>query len=140
MTQMRLEGRSGVDQSLISRLELARAPHASLERIIRLGQALGDNFPLGYCPHEHRCPYRLDWQPPPWEGHLPYQRPPAHDQVEGATPDLEIVTDLDLFITDEDAADVGFGIDVSLSDIRADAWKGSHLTPTAPPTARRAPA
>lgn len=46
----RLEHCSGVDQSLISRLELAKAPHASLERIVRLSKALGDFFPIGTCP------------------------------------------------------------------------------------------
>ena len=35
LSQMSLEGRSGVDQTLISRLERAKAPHVSLERLIR---------------------------------------------------------------------------------------------------------
>lgn len=58
LSQMRLEERSGVDQSTISRLELARAPHVSLERLIRLHIAMGDSFPLGHCPHDHECAFR----------------------------------------------------------------------------------
>lgn len=58
ISQMSLEGRSGVDQTLISKLEHAKAPHVSLERLIRLHIALGDKFPLGHCPHDHDCSFR----------------------------------------------------------------------------------
>src|SRR4051794_38552334 len=58
ISQMSLEGRSGVDQTLISKLERAKAPHVSLERLIRLHIALGDAFPLGHCPHDHDCTFR----------------------------------------------------------------------------------
>jgi transcriptional regulator with XRE-family HTH domain len=58
LSQMSLEGRSGVDQTLISKLERAKAPHVSLERLIRLHLALGDGLPLGHCPHDHQCVFR----------------------------------------------------------------------------------
>lgn len=118
MTQMSLEWRSGVDQSLISRLERGKAPHASLERVIRLGQALGSSFPLGYCPHEHRCFYRPDWEPPPWEGHPPDQRSlvsrAPDDQVEaeeGAASEPAAVGGAG------DELDTDHGIDLRLSDL-----------------------
>jgi transcriptional regulator with XRE-family HTH domain len=58
LSQMSLEGSSGVDQSLISKLERAKEPHTSLERLIRLHIALGDSLPLGHCPHDHDCAFR----------------------------------------------------------------------------------
>jgi transcriptional regulator with XRE-family HTH domain len=86
LSQINLEQRSGVDQSLISRLERAKAPHASLERVIRLGQALGENFPLGYCPHQHACMYRPDWKPAPALGY------PAHLAKADQTAESDAVT------------------------------------------------
>lgn len=114
MSQMSLEWRSGVDQSLISRLELGKAPHASLERVVRLGQALGNNFPLGHCPHEHQCLYRPDWRPPPWEGHLPYQR-----SLASPAPDHQVEADEDAVSEPAagDELDADYGIDVRLSDL-----------------------
>lgn len=58
LTQARLEDRSGVDQTLISRLERGKAPHCSLNRILALQEALGRDLPLGACPHEHDCEFR----------------------------------------------------------------------------------
>jgi transcriptional regulator with XRE-family HTH domain len=79
VSQMRLEALSGVDQSMISRMELAKAPHASLDRIVCVADALGPFFPLGVCPHEHRCGYRPDWIDPHPERYLPYLRRSGHD-------------------------------------------------------------
>jgi hypothetical protein len=59
LTQMALEERSGVDQTLISRLERGRAAHAALDRVLALQDALGRDFPLGSCPHDHDCEYRV---------------------------------------------------------------------------------
>jgi transcriptional regulator with XRE-family HTH domain len=58
ISQMTLERLSGVDQTMISRLERGRSPHASLENVLRIATALGVDFPLGYCPHDHRCRWR----------------------------------------------------------------------------------
>ncbi len=58
-TQDDLEAVSGVTQSLVSRAERARAPAMRLDRLTRLGAALGRALPLGYCPHQHDCA----WQP-----------------------------------------------------------------------------
>ncbi len=65
MTQMRLEELSGVDQTMISRLERGRAPAASLYKLLRLQAILGAELPLGYCPHDHDCPWRSTAGPPP---------------------------------------------------------------------------
>ena len=69
LTQARLEDRSGVDQTLISRLERGKAPHCSLNRILSLQEALGRDLPLGVCPHEHVCDFR-----PPGTPALPSRR------------------------------------------------------------------
>jgi transcriptional regulator with XRE-family HTH domain len=61
MTQRQLADGAGVDQGQISRLERALAPAMSVERVVKLSGVLGQAFPLGYCPHEHWCP----WQPAP---------------------------------------------------------------------------
>ena len=58
-SQAQLAEMSGVSQSMISRLELARAPAMRLDRFVKLTNALGRAFPLGQCPHDHGCP----WQP-----------------------------------------------------------------------------
>ena len=60
VSQMQLEGLSEVDQSMISRIENARAPNAALYKVVLLGSALGNAFPLGSCPHHHVC----SWRPP----------------------------------------------------------------------------
>jgi hypothetical protein len=57
--QRRLADRSGVSQSAIARLELGRAKGMQLERLVQVGVALRPWFPLGTCPHRHRCA----WQP-----------------------------------------------------------------------------
>lgn len=59
MTQRQLSDKSGVDQGQISRLERALAPAMRVDRLVKLSGTLGRVFPLGYCPHEHWCP----WQP-----------------------------------------------------------------------------
>ena len=60
-TQVQLSKLSGVEQGTISRLERALAPATQVDRLVHLGDALGRALPLGYCPHEHYCP----WQPAP---------------------------------------------------------------------------
>ena len=69
MTQRELARQSGLDQGVISRLERALAPWMKVENVVKLGGALGQALPLGYCPHHHPCA----WQPAPspqdeWEG------------------------------------------------------------------------
>jgi transcriptional regulator with XRE-family HTH domain len=66
MTQRELARRSGVDQGLISRLERALAPATKVEKLVRISEALGRSFPLGYCPHGHGCPWQAA-PPPPTE-------------------------------------------------------------------------
>lgn len=75
-TQQRLADESGVDQGQISRLERALAPAMRVDRLVKLGGALGRSFPLGFCPHEHWCP----WQPAP--------PPPPDPPIDGLTPAL----------------------------------------------------
>ena len=57
MTQMALEERSGVDQTLISRVERGMAAGCSLHRLLALSDALGRDLPFGVCPHDHRCQF-----------------------------------------------------------------------------------
>src|SRR5215218_120626 len=59
LSQQRLADLSGVSQSVISRLERARAPMVGLERLLLLERVLGTAWPLGDCPHDHTCV----WQP-----------------------------------------------------------------------------
>ena len=58
MTQVQLAKVSGVEQGSISRLERGLAPAMKTERLIKLSAAMGRAFPMGYCPHEHWCPWR----------------------------------------------------------------------------------
>jgi transcriptional regulator with XRE-family HTH domain len=55
ISQDRLSAQSGVSQSAISRFELARAAQMHVDRLVSIGEVLGRAFPLGYCPHHHRC-------------------------------------------------------------------------------------
>lgn len=58
ISQQRLADLSGVSQSVISRLERARAPRLGLDRLLQLQQVLGNALPLGECPHDHLCVWR----------------------------------------------------------------------------------
>jgi transcriptional regulator with XRE-family HTH domain len=73
LSQRELAKKSGVEQGNISRLERALAPATKVERIVRLGAAMGRKFPLGYCPHEHWCQWQPAPEPPPEKplGYLP---------------------------------------------------------------------
>lgn len=69
LTQHAVAHEAGVDQGLISRLERALAPWMRVESLVKLSGPLGQNLPLGYCPHSHPCA----WQPAPvpedeWDG------------------------------------------------------------------------
>src|SRR5688572_2263392 len=55
ISQQRLADLSGVSQSVISRLERAKAPMVGLERLLMLERVLGSAWPLGECPHDHSC-------------------------------------------------------------------------------------
>jgi len=59
MSQRQLCIGSRVSQSVISRAERALTPRLSLERVVGIKLAMGDEFPLGWCPHHHPC----RWQP-----------------------------------------------------------------------------
>ena len=61
ISQTQLASMANVSQSMVSRLERARAPAMAFERFVDMGLVLGRLFPLGVCPHEHRC----GWQPVP---------------------------------------------------------------------------
>jgi len=60
-SQQSLADEVEVSQSLVSRFERALAPSMDVEKLVRMDAALNRNFPIGYCPHEHGCP----WQPIP---------------------------------------------------------------------------
>jgi transcriptional regulator with XRE-family HTH domain len=60
-SQLELSYRSGVPQSTISRIERGLVPRAAMSKIVMMSHGLGRSFPLGYCPHDHRCAWgRLD--------------------------------------------------------------------------------
>ncbi len=86
-TQQQLARESGVEQGQISRVERALAPAMRVDRLVSLGGALGRAFPLGFCPHEHACP----WQPaPPPPTDPPIDRlSPAMREIFNQQPDPE---------------------------------------------------
>ena len=63
ISQMELENRTGVDQTSISRLERGVAPRFPVEKLVRLGRAIGSDLPLGFCPHEHDCAWQAPVRP-----------------------------------------------------------------------------
>ena len=65
MSQERLGHDSGVSQSMISRLERALAPGMRVDALVLLGEQLGHAFPLGFCPHDHRCTWQRRHEPNP---------------------------------------------------------------------------
>jgi transcriptional regulator with XRE-family HTH domain len=64
-SQRALSKRSGVSQSTISRSELGKAGSMPVGRLVLIGAVLGRAFPLGYCPHQHRCALQPIWPPAP---------------------------------------------------------------------------
>jgi transcriptional regulator with XRE-family HTH domain len=66
-TQQAVADEARVDQGQLSRLERALAPSMRVDKLVRLGNALGRAFPLGYCPHEHWCVWQPAPKPPPEE-------------------------------------------------------------------------
>jgi transcriptional regulator with XRE-family HTH domain len=79
LSQRELGRLANVDQALISRLERALAPATKAERLVRLAAAMGRDFPLGYCPHEHRCQWQPAPPPPAEPDPLPTSGPEADD-------------------------------------------------------------
>ena len=59
-SQRRVADRSGISQSEISRLERGKTPGMSAYRVFAIALALGNRFPFGTCPHQHRCVYSTD--------------------------------------------------------------------------------
>jgi len=59
LTQRALAAGAGLSQTMVSRLEQGKAPAMSLQKFVAAGSALSRLFPLGFCPHDHRCA----WQP-----------------------------------------------------------------------------
>jgi transcriptional regulator with XRE-family HTH domain len=55
LTQRRLAALSGVSQSVISRFERGLNSGMSVERLVKIANALGPYFPFGFCPHDHGC-------------------------------------------------------------------------------------
>ena len=61
LSQVVLAERSGVSQSTISRLERGKASSAAMFKLVLISAAMGDGFPLAFCPHPHHCAWnRLD--------------------------------------------------------------------------------
>jgi len=58
LSQVALAELSGVSQTSISRIENGTAPAASVFKLVRIGEALGNWLPLGFCPHRHHCGWR----------------------------------------------------------------------------------
>jgi hypothetical protein len=64
LSQMSLEGWSGVDQTTISRFERGLAPSLSAVKLVDLSLGLRGALPLGECPHDHVCRWhRTDASP-----------------------------------------------------------------------------
>jgi transcriptional regulator with XRE-family HTH domain len=59
LSQAQVAGKASVTQSMVSRVERARAPGMSFDRFVDMSLALGRLFPFGVCPHDHHC----GWQP-----------------------------------------------------------------------------
>lgn len=59
LSQTQVAGKANVSQSMVSRVERARAPGMAFERFVDMCLVLGRLFPFGVCPHDHRC----GWQP-----------------------------------------------------------------------------
>ena len=57
--QRLLAVKAGVSQSAVARLELGRAAGMPTGRLMRIAGVLDRKFPIGVCPHTHRCA----WQP-----------------------------------------------------------------------------
>jgi len=71
MSQQALADTTGIPQSQISRLERALAPSMDVERLTWIADALNPDFPLGFCPHDHACPWLRTSPPtPPADPHL----------------------------------------------------------------------
>lgn len=83
-SQQTLSDESGVSQSMISRLERALAAAMRVDKLVDLGEALGPLFPLGFCPHKHRCA----WQPLGQDVNEPTQRDRLNEFLVGT--DLEV--------------------------------------------------
>lgn len=66
LTQSTLAFRSGVSQSVISRLERGLATGMSVERLVRIANAIGPSFPFGFCPHDDQCAYPRNASPTSW--------------------------------------------------------------------------
>ncbi len=112
LSQVQLAKASKVDQGAISRLERAMAPAMKIESVVRLANAIGRAFPLGYCPHEHWC----QWQRAPDRAPDPPPRltPEQAHILYGLTPPTRATTRSEPAQDSVDAEDL-FGI--SLSDI-----------------------
>lgn len=57
LSQHELARLSDVSQSTICRLERGLVPGMATWKLVRIGLALGAAFPLGFCPHDHPCPW-----------------------------------------------------------------------------------
>jgi transcriptional regulator with XRE-family HTH domain len=67
-SQERMEDISGVSQTAISRLETGRSAGMRIDSLVRLADSFGRTFPLGFCPHDHPCPWQPIRLPPPIDG------------------------------------------------------------------------
>jgi DNA-binding XRE family transcriptional regulator len=65
LSQTQLASMAGVSQSMVSRVERAKAPAMAFERFVNICLVLGRLFPLGVCPHDHRCGWQPVKPPPP---------------------------------------------------------------------------
>ncbi|CAN5737867.1 hypothetical protein BH24CHL5_BH24CHL5_10220 [soil metagenome] len=66
LSQRSVAYRANVSQSLVSRFERGRTPGMSTMRVIAIGLAIGPTFPLGCCPHDHKCPWPFDPRTSSW--------------------------------------------------------------------------
>jgi transcriptional regulator with XRE-family HTH domain len=64
-SQRTLSHRTGVSQSKVARLELGRAGGLRSEDLVAVAGGLGQAFPFGFCPHNHRCIWQPIRPPPP---------------------------------------------------------------------------
>ncbi len=65
ISQAQLAAMAAVSQSMVSRVERAKAPAMAFERFVDMCLVLGRLFPFGVCPHDHRCGWQPVKPPPP---------------------------------------------------------------------------
>lgn len=93
LSQRRIAELAGVSQSSVSRLERGVSGGMRTEALLRIAISI-PNFPLGYCPHGHRCAYPFE-PPGNWRRQPKRQRAAnRHPYVKPPRPSLQEIVSL----------------------------------------------